>query len=353
VLGICGDRAKLLQKYGINEISDELLENNVTVRVGRARRRRPAAAARQVPRPRRSRPLLAQMDPDFQSGKKQIDGEAVMEEVFGAAGYRDGGKRFIKEGQPKPEPDAAAGDRQAQSEAEKKAQAKKAVLDALSNAAKVGIAAARPGTRQGRHLFDLHHDHVEQVGRAQDMGHQHGKDIADRQNAAAGLEPRRLADAAAGLARVRRARLRSVMAADGGGAPAAGFAGGGESPPPDIQALPPPAKRHRRRRSRRGREEAHGAITPARRRRPRLRIFSHRPLRRDHVKIMITNGGPHPADKWAELTTDTVLGLVQIAEDSVSDEAAAARAAKRACAPRCSTSSTPTTSACRSTSAVS
>jgi hypothetical protein len=28
-----------------------------------------------------------------------MDYEAVMEEVFGAAGYRDGGKRFIKKGQ--------------------------------------------------------------------------------------------------------------------------------------------------------------------------------------------------------------------------------------------------------------
>jgi hypothetical protein len=49
---------------------------------------------------------------------------------------------------------------------------------------------------KARHLFDLHHDHVEQVGRAQDMGHAHGKDIADRQKAAQGLEPRRHADAA-------------------------------------------------------------------------------------------------------------------------------------------------------------
>ena len=33
-------------------------------------------------------PLL-QQSPAFQSGEKQVDDEAVMEEVFGAAGYRE------------------------------------------------------------------------------------------------------------------------------------------------------------------------------------------------------------------------------------------------------------------------
>jgi hypothetical protein len=47
------------------------------------------------------------------------------------------------------------------------------------------------------------------------------------------------------------------------------------------------------------------------------------------MQPMITNGGPHPADKWADTTTDTILGLIQVAEDSVSPEAAVARQAKR------------------------
>lgn len=47
------------------------------------------------------------------------------------------------------------------------------------------------------------------------------------------------------------------------------------------------------------------------------------------MKPMITNGGPHPADKWADMTTETILDLVQVEEDSVSPEAAAARQAKR------------------------
>jgi len=40
-------------------------------------------------------PLLAQSR-DFQSGQVSINVQEVMDEVFGAVGYRDGGKRFIK-----------------------------------------------------------------------------------------------------------------------------------------------------------------------------------------------------------------------------------------------------------------
>lgn len=47
------------------------------------------------------------------------------------------------------------------------------------------------------------------------------------------------------------------------------------------------------------------------------------------MQLMITNGGPHPADKWAEVTTQAILDLIQIDNDSVSPEAAAARQVKR------------------------
>lgn len=52
------------------------------------------------------------------------------------------------------------------------------------------------------------------------------------------------------------------------------------------------------------------------------------------VSFMVTNGGPHPADKWADLTTETILDYIQIAEDSVTPEATAARAAKRDLRPK-------------------
>lgn len=47
------------------------------------------------------------------------------------------------------------------------------------------------------------------------------------------------------------------------------------------------------------------------------------------MRPMITNGGPHPADRWAEVTTDAILDLIQIEADSVTPEAAQARQAKR------------------------
>jgi len=52
------------------------------------------------------------------------------------------------------------------------------------------------------------------------------------------------------------------------------------------------------------------------------------------VKIMITNGGAHPPDRWADATVEAILDLIQIAEDSVSPEAFAARQAKRELAPK-------------------
>lgn len=47
------------------------------------------------------------------------------------------------------------------------------------------------------------------------------------------------------------------------------------------------------------------------------------------MKPMATDGGPHPADKWADVTTDTLLALIQIADNSESPAAVAARQAKR------------------------
>lgn len=49
------------------------------------------------------------------------------------------------------------------------------------------------------------------------------------------------------------------------------------------------------------------------------------------ASLMITNGGVHPADKWAELTADTIVDtlLVDGTPDDASPAATAARAAKR------------------------
>lgn len=52
------------------------------------------------------------------------------------------------------------------------------------------------------------------------------------------------------------------------------------------------------------------------------------------MKPMITNGGPHPADKWADTTADAILDLIQIEADSVTPAAAEARQAKRDLRPK-------------------
>jgi hypothetical protein len=223
VLGLCADRAQLLQKHGVNEITDQLLENTVTVRVNVGlgsgdpqQRLAKFQSATSIFLP------LAQMDPDFQSGKKQMDSEAIMQEIYGAAGYRDGGKRFVKEGQPKgssPQQDAATD--KLKSDAEKnRAMAKKAILDALSNAAQVGVQLQDLELDKARHLFDLHHDHVEQIGRAQDMGHRHGSELSAAKNAAAGLNP----DGSP-----------MTPPGEGGGPPAAAPGAGGADVPAPVQ----------------------------------------------------------------------------------------------------------------------
>lgn len=49
------------------------------------------------------------------------------------------------------------------------------------------------------------------------------------------------------------------------------------------------------------------------------------------TNFMVTNGGPHPADKWAEMTANTIVDstLADAHPDDASQEAIAARAAAR------------------------
>lgn len=192
VLGLCADRAKLLQKHGIDQLTDQLLENQVSIRVNVGlgagdpqQRLAKFQSATQVALP------LLQLDPDFKSGKKTIDSEAVMQECYGAAGYRDGGKRFVKDGAPQgPNPVQDAQTDKLKSEAEKnRASIKSDIITALAAAAKVGLGLKEIENDWVNSQLSNHIAHVDQVGRAQDMGHQHGLAVADRQKAAAGLNP--------------------------------------------------------------------------------------------------------------------------------------------------------------------
>lgn len=46
------------------------------------------------------------------------------------------------------------------------------------------------------------------------------------------------------------------------------------------------------------------------------------------VTFLVTDGGPHPADKWASLIGERIAGLIEIDAKSDSPEAALARKAK-------------------------
>src|SRR6202011_771555 len=117
-------------------------------------------------------PLLAQ-SPDFQSGKIKLNVSEIMNECFGAVGYRDGGKRFISEAPPDPQ-QAQQGQMQqglmiqnmlAEIE-KKKAQAAHARAQA-GHAQLLGTAAvAKVGLEQRRQMHDERHaafDHGHQM----------------------------------------------------------------------------------------------------------------------------------------------------------------------------------------------
>jgi hypothetical protein len=98
ILGLAGQRAQLVQRYGVNEITDELLNQELTVKVNVGR----GATDPQMKQQRFSAAMqtysgVIQTVPD-------ADPEAVRKEVFGLAGYQDGG-RFFKKGN---DPAAAA-----------------------------------------------------------------------------------------------------------------------------------------------------------------------------------------------------------------------------------------------------
>jgi hypothetical protein len=52
------------------------------------------------------------------------------------------------------------------------------------------------------------------------------------------------------------------------------------------------------------------------------------PLCMDDVVLMVTNGGPHPADRWASLAAGQVANLISVDENSNSPAAASARKSK-------------------------
>lgn len=159
ILGLCGDRAQLMQKFGLNRITDDLLQQQITVRVdvglGAAnpeRRLQKLAGAIQILTP------LWQASPQVQSGEVMLNIEEMSNEVFGQAGYRDGGKRFIIKGKPRgPNPQQQGMLEKLMSEVEKNRSTAK-----LNNA-KAGETTARVQLDMADMIHGHHKDRAEMV----------------------------------------------------------------------------------------------------------------------------------------------------------------------------------------------
>jgi len=195
VLGLCGERAQLFEKHGMSKIDDDLLEQEITIRVSVGlgagdpmQRLQKFQAAVQV-----VGPLLAQSK-DFQSGAMSIDVDAVMDECFGAVGYRDGGKRFIKRGPPQPNPMMDLKTQELQAKISKDDRmGRAALMTGLSNLAKVALGNKEAEADQANSLLDRHmkatemgfthgNQHNQTMLSAMKHGHEHGLSIAQHRH---------------------------------------------------------------------------------------------------------------------------------------------------------------------------
>lgn len=198
ILGICGQRAKLWQKHGVNRITDDLMDHQVTIRIN-------AGLGVGDPQQRLAKfrdatmvfaPLAAQTK-EFQTGQITMNIEEVGNEVFGAVGYRDGGKRFLKTNPSNPQQDQQGQMQQglmiqnllAEIE-KKKAQAAHARAQAghaqlLGTAAIANVANdQRRLAHEERHAaFDHVHQFHDRLLEAHDRGHRHAMEIGNAHHA--------------------------------------------------------------------------------------------------------------------------------------------------------------------------
>lgn len=94
IFAIAGDRAKLLERYGVDSITDADLESEVSVRID-------VGIGTSDPMQKLQKFGMAlqgvAVAAPFFSKKYKLDGEQVIKEIFGAAGYNDGMRFFIPE----------------------------------------------------------------------------------------------------------------------------------------------------------------------------------------------------------------------------------------------------------------
>lgn len=193
ILGLCGERAELFQKHGINKIDDELMMDQVTIRVD-------VGLGASNPQTRLSNfanavkvlePIWAN-SPQVQSGEIVPDIEEMSNEVFSLVGYRDGAARFIKKGQPKANPVGDAEADKVKSEAEKnRSQAELNKAKVMETGSKADLNRAKSmetGVRAKMDFADLvHGQHIDRAKLVHDVrsereGFHHQKEntIAER-----------------------------------------------------------------------------------------------------------------------------------------------------------------------------
>lgn len=96
ILGLAGQRAQLTQKYGVNQITDELLNQDLTVRVNVGMGATdPQTKLQKFTAAMGAYSQMASTLPD-------IDHEAVRKELFGLAGYNTGARFFKKDAEQDP-----------------------------------------------------------------------------------------------------------------------------------------------------------------------------------------------------------------------------------------------------------
>lgn len=193
ILELCGDRAQLWEKYGVSQITDDLLDKQISIQIDvglgtgdpqqRLQKFQMAASIAFA---------LLKDSPEVQSGQKSLDIDAIMQECFGGAGYRDGGKRFIKSNPPKDpnaDPHAQAALDAAKAKTFKdQAQGKSALLVGLAAVAKVGIGDRQAEADTTNNQLDHERQMADLHMKAVDMGHRHGIEMANGLQPPAGAE---------------------------------------------------------------------------------------------------------------------------------------------------------------------
>lgn len=223
VLALCGQKAKLWERFGLNQITDELLnlDTTLTIKLG--------VGATNLPHEKIQKFSMAwgtaqqALAPFVQTGQIKAprpNVKEIIDTIFGSAGFSDGGERFFadldmvdqappaQQGDPKAAADAQAKSEQAQVSRERNQldfQAKMATLDQKKREtiARVETEHMRALAEIGRAFLDNHHqagmqarDHYHDehmAARAHEHGlmrEQIGAANAAAQRAVAGPDPR-------------------------------------------------------------------------------------------------------------------------------------------------------------------